>query len=75
MGPPYQGVDASEGLVGVVQGIEQLENAVVGLAVPIEADANGCAVGREGTLMRGEVLEPWPLRILDFNPNSGRKRR
>lgn len=51
---PYQGVDAGEGLVGVVQGVEQLENPVVGLAVPVEADANGRTVGREGALVRGE---------------------
>lgn len=46
---PYQRVDAGQGVVGVVQGVEQLINPVVGLAVPVEADTDSRTVGREGT--------------------------
>lgn len=46
---PYQRVDAGQGVVGVVQGVEQLINPVVGLAVPVEADTDSRAAGGEGT--------------------------
>jgi len=49
---PYQCVDASQGVVGVVQGVEQLVHPIVGLAVPIEADTDSRAGGREGTRVR-----------------------
>ena len=56
---PYQRVDAGQGVVGVVQGVEQLVDAVVGLAVPVEANADGRAAGREGTPgQRGGTRSP-----------------
>ena len=42
---PYQHIDPGEGVVGVVQGIEQLVHPVVGLAVSIETHAHRSAVG------------------------------
>ena len=42
---PYQHIDPGEGVVGVVQGVEQLVHPVVGLAVSIETHAHRRAVG------------------------------
>lgn len=42
---PYQHIDPGEGVVGVVQGVEQLIHPVVGLAVSIETRAHCSAVG------------------------------
>lgn len=46
---PYQRVDAVQGVVGVVQGVEQLINPIICLAVPVKADTDSRTVGREGT--------------------------
>lgn len=55
---PYQGVDAGQGVVGVVQGVEQLVHPVVGLAVPVEADADGHAGAERGPRLEGGKHSP-----------------
>lgn len=64
VGGSHQRVDARQRVVGVIQGIEQLGDAIVGLAVPVEADADGSAVGKRNAVV-------WPgLPLGDPSPAS-----
>lgn len=54
---PYQRIDPGEGVIGIVQGVDQLVHPIVGLAVSIEANAHRSTKGKNPNEVRGGTRE------------------
>lgn len=54
---PYQHIDPREGVVRVVQGVDQLIHPIAGLAVPVETNTHGSTMGKTPNELRGDTRE------------------
>lgn len=51
----YQFIHPREGVVCIIQGVDQLVHTIVGLAVSIEANAHCSTVSKTQTKVRGDI--------------------
>lgn len=61
----YQSVDSRQRVIGIVQGVRQLVDAIVGLAIAVETDADRGAVDK--AQVGGQFHTPWRNNIVITN--------